>query len=412
MRRRLTVIAALLALAVLLGVLATIVVSSRGTAHLIVNGREISSDVAPHIVEGCVLVSCLMMAEALDLEISWRQDIQTVTVNRGGDAYPVPPVMSGSIHLVINGQEVFPDVPPRLIHGRIMVPILVVAQAFGIEATWNQASHSVIITGVGERVLKVSFLDVGQGDAIVIELPDGEVVLVDGGPEKSGETILSFLADNKIIRLDYVVATHLHDDHIGGLDEVLEKIPVEVIILPEAADPSKDAGRNLLTAIAAANLEPVLAQPRTDLVTGDSLSVNVLGPLKTSYSNPNDRSVILKVSYGDIDFLFMGDAEKSAEAGLVSSGQDLSAEVLKVGHHGSKTSSTSEFLAYVNPDYAVISVGLDNKYHHPDAETLDVLIGTGAFIFRTDLQGTIVATATRTTVTFNVGPWEYGGGSD
>ncbi len=206
--------------------------------------------------------------------------------------------------------------------------------------------------------------------------------------------------------LDYVVATHPDADHIGGLDEVLAGMPFGVaIVSPKTKDTTVYS--RLIAAIQAAGVQPTVAAAGSVLIDDGNLEVDVLGPLKT-YDCSNDSSVVLTVTSGDIDFLLMGDAE--AEGDFLRSGVGLQAEVLKVGHHGSSSSSTTSFLAAADPDYAVISVGAGNSYGHPTASTLAALSAAGATVYRTDLNGTIIATATEHSVWFDTAKAGEGSG--
>ncbi|MCL6548971.1 MAG: MBL fold metallo-hydrolase [Alicyclobacillus sp.] len=291
-KRRSLVAAALVLAVVLIGGS----VSSGTAARLIVNGDLVSSDVPPQNVHGRVLVPIRMVSEALGFDVVWHQEIQTVTVSRKGETYPIPQVTPGRIHLVVNGQEIFPDVPPQNINGRVMVPIRAVSEAFGLKVEWNQAAQAAIVGDLGP-VVEVHFIDVGQGDAILVELPDGTNILVDGGPEGAATTILSVLAQEGIDRLDYVVATHPHADHIAGLDEVIESIPVGAVVMPQRSKDTQSYA-DLMAAISAAGLQPTWAEARTTLVDTDQADVFVLGPVRLTYSDDNDCSVVLKITYG------------------------------------------------------------------------------------------------------------------
>jgi len=372
---------------------------SAGTVRLVINATEVRPDVPPQNISGRVLVPIRVISENLGFDVVWHQEIQTVTVNHKGEAFPIPQVTPGSVHLVIDGVEVHPDVPPQNVGGRIMVPIRVVSQAFDLEVNWHQDAQMVTVGPLGP-VIEVHFIDVGQADCILVKLPKGENILVDGGNDADADTVLAYLAAEKVTSLDYVVATHPHDDHLGGLAEVIEALPVGVVILPRQASES-DAYVHLLATIQAERLHLEYADRVWKLVQDGAVAVDVLGPTKATYSDPNDCSVVLRVSNGSMDFLLTGDAGVEAENDVLSTGFPVDAEVLKVGYHGNGASTTAQFLAEVDPDYAVISVGEGNAYGLPAARTLAALSAAGVTVYRTDLDGTIVATATENSVWFD-----------
>ena len=252
--------------------------------------------------------------------------------------------------------------------------------------------------------LLVEYIDVGQGDSSFSIFPDGKVMLIDGGEVGQGATVLEAMKKYNIQKIDFLVATHPHSDHIGGLAEVLEKMPTEKVILPRIADedvPTTLVYENLLDAIYESHAEVVEAKAGLELYKKNNLSVTCLSPTKGSQKNLNNYSAVIRIAYGSTSFLFTGDAEKSIEKQLLKSGQTLRSDVLKAGHHGSNTASSEEFLQAVLPKYAVISAGTDNSYGHPHAETLKRLQKINAEVFRTDKQGSITAISNAQTIDFN-----------
>lgn len=244
--------------------------------------------------------------------------------------------------------------------------------------------------------LAVHFLDVGQGDAILLVDRD-ETMLIDGGNPENGDQIVAYLKDLGITQLDYVVATHNHNDHAGGLTDVVAQLAVANLYVTNST--ATEASKNLIAEAKSKNIPISTPSPGTPLTFGGS-TINFLGPLNV-HEDVNDDSIVMKVTHGADRFLLTGDMEAAAEKELLAQNLDLAADVLKVGHHGSYSSTGYLFLRTVNPRYAVISCGVNNDYGHPHEETLSRLNDAGATIFRTDLLGTIIATSEGDQLTFN-----------
>jgi beta-lactamase superfamily II metal-dependent hydrolase len=237
-----------------------------------------------------------------------------------------------------------------------------------------------------EGELKVHFIDVGQGDSILVDLGETEI-LIDGGDKSPGLTpYLNRYVDGN---LEVMVATHPHADHIGGLIDVLNAFQVEQIWHNGETSESKTY-TDFMTAVNSEGAQVHIAK-RGDRITAGALSLLVLNP-RTLAGTTNNNSIVLSLSYDRIDFLFMGDAEREAEgAMLVASDIPVpDIDILKVGHHGSRTASSPDFLALTTPEVAVYMAGTGNSYGHPHQETLDSLAKIGAKIYGTDVNGTIV----------------------
>lgn len=234
--------------------------------------------------------------------------------------------------------------------------------------------------------LEIYFLDVGQGDSSLII--DGDMVmLVDGGEKEEAEFIIGFLKKLGIEKIDYMVATHPHSDHIGSLAEIINYFPVDNIILPEITHTSKTY-ENLILSISENNVNAIFPDVY-DTFTLDNASFTILGPEPNRHDDLNDNSIVFKLDYGNSSFMFTGDAEKAEEEDILSLNTNLGSDVLKVGHHGSNTSTSKEFLDRVNPSIAIISCGKDNSYGHPNEEIMNLLSERNINIFRTDTDGTI-----------------------
>ncbi|MDR3091505.1 MAG: MBL fold metallo-hydrolase [Clostridiales bacterium] len=239
-------------------------------------------------------------------------------------------------------------------------------------------------------VLTVCFLDVGQGDCALAELPDGGNMLIDAGNNADADLVCGFLRERGVERVDYLVGTHPHEDHIGGLDAVIDNFDIGEVIMPRATANTKTF-RAVIEALKRKDLKIKTAKAGVELFNdGEGLSAELLAPVSDRYQNLNNYSAVIKLTYGKTSFLFTGDAEALSEREMLDAGEDVSAEVLKVGHHGSDLNSTEEFLDAVSPKYAVISCGAGNVYGHPRQATLDKLQARGVEYMRTDTDGTII----------------------
>lgn len=237
--------------------------------------------------------------------------------------------------------------------------------------------------------LEVHFIDVGQGDSILIK-SNNEAMLIDGGTRGSRKLVLEYLEEQKVDKLKYLVASHPHEDHIGGLAHIIENKEIGQVIMPKATTNTRTF-ENLLDTIESKGLK-IKAARSGDSYELDGSLLTILGPNNEKYSNLNNYSVVLKLEFGEKSFLFTGDAEALAEKEMIEAhGSRLRADLLKLGHHGSNTSSTEDFLDTVRPEYGIISAGQNNRYDHPDKEILDRLKTRGIKIYRTDQLGNIVA---------------------
>lgn len=260
----------------------------------------------------------------------------------------------------------------------------------------SQSEGSSIPEEFKNSEVRVHYIDVGQGDSIFIEAGP-KTILIDAGEKEYGQKVSDYISELGYDKLDIVIATHPHSDHIGGLPEVLGNFEIGTVIMPKIADdmvPTTKVYEKLLAIISDKNIKAAAASDSLSFVWSDSagekIMFRILGPVTDKYKDLNNYSVVSKLTYNDVSFLFTGDMEDSAEEDLIYSGADLKATVLKVGHHGSSTSSSPAFLKKVSPLAAVIQCGKDNSYGHPHEETLEKLSKYTDKIYRTDENGTIL----------------------
>lgn len=254
---------------------------------------------------------------------------------------------------------------------------------------WIFKSNENNIQTMGEDIVTVHFIDVGQGDCTLIELPEDKFMLIDAGDNGKENVILNYLDEMNVTKIDYLVATHPHADHIGGMPEIIEKYDIGQIFMPNAEASSKTF-ENMLDVIEDKNLYINTAYAGKNIFDDSGIKADIISPEKDrSYNDLNNCSAVVKLECGEKSFLFMGDAEKEIEDNISDSYAYLKSDVLKVGHHGSSTSSEYEFIKKVSPEYAVISCGKDNTYGHPHTETIDNLKKVDAEVLRTDELGTI-----------------------
>lgn len=238
---------------------------------------------------------------------------------------------------------------------------------------------------VGE--LEIYILDVDQGDSTFIKFHNNKTMLIDGGSKSKSDRVISNLRELEVDKIDYLIATHPHEDHIGGLPEVIRNFNIENIYLPNKTNNTK-IFEELLLEIKNHSVNVKEAKLGLKILEENDLKVRFIGPDKI-YKDINNNSAIVNIEYGNFKSIFMGDAEKASEMALLERNIKLKSNLLRVGHHGSDTSTTDVFLDRVKPEYSVVSVGKDNRYGHPDNEVIKRLESIGSQIFRTDQDGNI-----------------------
>ncbi|MCX0384061.1 MBL fold metallo-hydrolase [Clostridium perfringens] len=235
--------------------------------------------------------------------------------------------------------------------------------------------------------MSVTYLNVGQGDSELIQV-NGINMLIDAGTNAGANDLVKDLKNRGIKTIDIAIATHPHEDHIGGMDEVLENFDVKSFYAPKVAHTTKTY-ENMLKAVKNEGLKIKQIKEGTKIDLGKDTEVQVYSPVKSQYEELNNYSPVMKISYGQNSFMFTGDAESLVEKEILSENKDLKADVLKLGHHGSHSSTSEEFLKAVDPSIAIVSCAKDNKYGHPHKETMSNLKKAGITVYETFRDGDI-----------------------
>ena len=244
---------------------------------------------------------------------------------------------------------------------------------------------------VAQEDLSIDFIDVGQADSILVRNQD-KVMLIDAGTNEAGETVVNYLKNLGITKIDYLIGTHPHEDHIGGLDDVINNFDIGQIYMPKIETTTKTF-EDVLDAIENKNLTITASNKGDKIELGQAVGEFMTEPILDK-DNLNVSSLVLRLEFGNTSYLFMGDAEEENEETI----RWPKTDVLKVGHHGSSTSSSESFLEQVEPQYAIIMAGKDNSYGLPTQETIDKLNNRGSEIYRTDEDGTIQMTSDGNTI--------------
>ena len=266
----------------------------------------------------------------------------------------------------------------KVIYGLVVAIFIIATALFGEKINSNETF------AYGESVV-VRYLDVGQADSILVQ-SEGINMLIDAGTNSSGQTVVKDLEDLGVTKIDYLIGTHPHEDHIGGMDDVIKKFDIGIIYMPKIQTNTKTF-EDVLDAVSEKGLKITSPKKGDEFEVGGARCEIMTDGIEDT-SNLNLSSIVIRMTYGTQSFLFMGDAEKENE----ETRQWPQTTVLKVGHHGSSTSSSTQFLNEVQPQISVISVGKDNKYGHPTKTTINKLEKIKTKIYRTDESGTITIT--------------------
>lgn len=330
--------------------------------------------------------------ETFGCTVTWEGDTRTAVAQKDGITVRVP---IGRAYIEADGVPIAIDTTAVLQNGRTYLPIRAVLEAFGAQVTWDGTARQVVVT-TGETLLRVHFIDVGQGDAILIDLGPCEV-LIDGGTNQAGDALVTYLTPYIDGSLDYLIATHPDADHIGGLDNVLAAFQVDEVI---------DSGFVKDTKTYTDYWQAVQKEPNCTLTYDENRTLS-LGPKTTltiletgdHWKDANDASVVAQLLCGEISMLFTGDMTETVETACLSLFGPV--DVLKVAHHGSRSSTSQAFLDAIDPACAVISYGKNNTYGHPTSQTLGRLLNRGIPVYGTGKSGSLCLTTDGTTYSFN-----------
>ena len=285
------------------------------------------------------------------------------------------------------------DKKKKIISSIIGIIVVLLAGYFGIDLTQDSKVPK-------DSELMISYMDVGQGDAAYIKV-NGNDILIDAGPRSNSKELLEQLKAKNIDDFELVIATHPHEDHIGGMVDVFKEYEVKAFYSPKITHTTKTY-ENLVKAVKDEGLKTKELKGGMVIDLGEGAKFEVFTPQKSEYEELNDYSPIMKLSFGYTSYLFTGDAEKLAEEeALAKYKTSLDSDVIKFGHHGSSSSSSNAFIEAVSPKYGIISCAKDNKYGHPHRETLDIIKKYNIKTFRTDTDGEIILTSDGKSITFN-----------
>ena len=332
--------------------------------------RQISKDKTKWIIPIISLILIMSYAATLPAE---HTDIGNRSITSANEVSPVSSSTTWSSSVPVESARA----ESTLLNSTAPVPVIVAS-----ENDEKSSSH--------DTMLKIHFLDVGQADCILVQ-SGALFALIDAGNNADSGIILQYLKSLGIRRFEYVVGTHPHEDHIGSLDTIINTYDIGKIIMPKV-QATTNTFEDLLDSITAKGLKVTTPLPGSIYNLGD-VELQILAPNSSSYEETNDFSVVSRIVFGNTSFLLTGDAESVSEQEMINKGYALQADVLKVGHHGSTSSTTTAFLSKVKPTYAVICVGADNTYGHPSSSILQRLNNAGVTVYRTDIYGTVVITS-------------------
>ena len=340
---------------------------------------------------GLILVPLREVFESLGAEVTWNEPAQSIDIVKDDTHISV---QLGSNNVKINNQTKIVPSTLKVINGSTFVPLRFIRDTLGAEVLWAQANMRIDINYDEQSNIQstLHFIDVGQGDSTFIQFANGKNMLIDTGTDAAGEKVVDYLKSLNVKTLDFVVATHPDVDHIGGMVDVLKAFKVETFIDSGKSHTTKTY-EHMLIAIENERAEYVVPELGDYLVENAGLReyIQVVHINENAETN-NDASIVLKGSFCGTQYMLMGDATKHVEKQMIETDDSLQSQILKIGHHGSYTSSSLEFLKVVNPESIILSYGEHNDYGHPHQVVLNNIAKINANTYSTATEGTIVLT--------------------
>jgi len=276
--------------------------------------------------------------------------------------------------------------------------LIIIGIILAVLGALNSAPAEIsTVPSLPDGELHIYYMDVDQADSIFIVLPDGKNMLIDAGNKTDGEKIVKSIRSMGFDNIDHLIATHPHSDHIGGMEEVVRAFDIDKIYMTKGQTNTKTF-QNLLIAIRDKGYKITIAKAGVNIIDENGVSASFVAPNSDIYEDLNNYSAVIKLTYGQNSFVFTGDAEKTSEDEIRS---NIKCDVLKIGHHGSSSSTSKNFLKKTEPKYAVISCGEGNEYGHPHAEVMRRLNDANIKIYRTDIHGTVEAISDGVNITFS-----------
>ena len=299
---------------------------------ILIDGEEIHCEQPPVIVNSSTLVPMRDIFEALGAVVSWDGEERSATGSFNGNSVTIYP---DDGRFLKNGEVLSLPASPCILNDRTMIPLRAVAESFGYSVMWRGSDYTVSISTGG--VMSAWFLDCGQADSIFVKLPDGKCMLVDAGESSFGKDLEEFIRNEGYSHIDYVVATHPHSDHIGGMAHIIKSFTVGKFFMPEVSHNTKTFEK-MLDALMENGCECIFISSG-DVIADTPYRIEVLSPKPDSYARMNNYSAVLKLAFNGVSAVLSADAELDAEKEIVSGTVSPDADILKVGHHGSATSS-------------------------------------------------------------------------
>lgn len=350
---------------------------------ILINGEKFVPSQKAVFVEKMAFVPMDEVFQFLGATVNWNNDKTKANCLYNGKTVTIDVENS---EVIKGGQKIPFDFDATDKNGTIMISLKTVSDSLGCKVIFRGKDRTISIS-TGKKLMKTHFLDCGDADSIFIEYPDGKCMLVDAGESSFKNSLESFIREKGYDRIDYLVASHPHSDHIGGMSHIVKNFDIGSFYTSNVIHTTQTF-ENLLTALEDKNLKINLIS-RGDIIPSSICEVAVLAPEKRQYLRINNYSAVLKIVYNKVSSILCADAEADSEREMMQSGIDLKADVVKIGHHGSFTSTTTGFLKTINPSDAIISVGKDNENGYPSKNIINRLKNKGIKIHRTDEKGNI-----------------------